>query len=1857
MFRVRSFLIILFSALLLAGCQSDFRDEVSNPSDYQFYIESYTTHLYSEKQEIKIRFVAPVAEPDELLGEVSRVLFSTFPKREGKLRWEDNRTLLFTPVIPFSSGKKVFCKVDLASIFPNIPDKLSAFVFSLETAGLSYRPEITGFYALEEENAFELRGTLTFSQAVKKSTAESILKVSIDGETIPITIHGGADSGIFHFNSDPVRRTRENRKMTIKWNGKDEGINVNGEEVWTLPPSNEFSLIATKVNANPDNQFLTLVFSDPIDSKVMPDGLINIIEYDGKLLFERENHLLHVYPQSRLSGAFTLSLGEGLKREDGTILSGSLTRQILFEDPRPAVRLTGREVIAHADAEPLFPFEAIGLHSVEVEIQKIYQHNLLQFLQINRFDGDMDLGRVGTLITRQRVMLNQLEDKKSFADWNRYAIDLSQFIKTDPGAMYQVSIGFSPECVAFPCTALSDNFGLNSNPDGLSKTINAESKSMWDDYFGVAGYYEGYDWNQREDPCYPAYYNYEHFVRKNIYFSSIGLIAKREPAGELLIVATDLSTALPLSNTDISLFSYQQNLLETKKTNSEGIVRFLAENVPAFVVAERNKERAYLKISDGESISLSSFDAGGVLPVDGLKGYFYAERDVWRPGDSIFLNLVLEDGLGVMPDNYPVRFSLYDPSGRLLKERVVFNPVGTIYPFYFNTLPSDPTGMWRVTAKSGGATFFQSVQIETIKPNRVAIQLTIDKEAREEGSVPVKGFIKANWLFGPPAAGLKTKTILNITNQTTRFSTAPDYSFVNPMRNPEFQPQTIVDKPLDNKGEVNFDVPLNFPSPPPAMLNLNFKTIVIETNGEFSQHYTSVPYHPFSSYVGLRLPKDKEGIHRIDLEGGGLVSLISLDKNGQSSPDEVLDYTVSKADWQWWWDDGGRGVHHFLHDGYLEIVENGQLKTNQIGKVDLPLKVGEWGRYFVEVCNRESGHCAGGYFYAGNPWYGDGSTNQKTAASILQLSAEKGTYRTGEDVHLQIPSPAPARLLLSLETGDEIISTSWHEIEKGENVITFTANAEMVPTVYAYVTLLYSQKDLLEGLPCRMYGLIPIEVLPGSSNLFPLIDVPDTAKPGKDITVSVQEKEGRSMAYTLALVDEGLLNITGFKTPDPLQAFFKKEALGVKTWDLFDAVIGQQATGLSGVLSVGGDGSSKKNLNTDFSDRFSPLVIHKGPFFLSAGEQAIHPIKIPDYDGKLRLMVVGAGEAGYGAVEKQLTVKRNLILEASLPPFLGPGEEIELPVTVFSLQKKMQDLRIELLVDGELIQTTTEEKLRVSLQAEKEKTVKFLIKAAQKAGKGRITIIAHSKEETVEKTLHIDILNRNPIQTDSKDFVIEPGESVQNKLILNGIDGTNELELEVSAMPPVNLGLHLRSLLDMHYSCIDCIISSAFPLLYVKNLTVITDEAEEKFTNRIISVIEKLKKLQLSSGGFPSWPGNRNSDSHLTSYAGHFLLEAQANGFHIEPQLLQKWLEHQKKSVKFWKLVPDELETVQYDLEQAYRLFTLALAQQPDFSAMNRLRENPDLSMQARWRLAAAYALAGQIPAARKLVEEVSFAADQADKTAAYQQWGLAEQAIILESMHLLGEEERGVPIMMEISKILGESDWLPSEEIAYSLYTLAKFSAFQRTSGGFNFLLQWEGGTPQIEKDKQLIFRKTFSSPDSLNGKKLTLQNTGDNRLFVRWVQRGVPSNKSEGSNKDLEMRIKYYDQKGNSLQVSRLPLGTEFVAEVSILNPGTRAIGYKNLVLEQIFPVGWTILADRLQKRNSADENNSLFQYRDSRDDRIYTYFDLEAGEQKQFRLTLQATAAGRFFHPSVQCSLKDDPRVYARLEGRWVEVVAGD
>lgn len=1842
----------LFCMLLLGACRSGER-KIQPDAAFTPYIPAFTAGRISARAPILVRVAEDQRWRDTSETAIQK-LFDLEPKVQGTVRWHDERTLAFQPnerlrqeqtytvtfhlgrLIEVSEGLKEF-RFQVTTIAQNIDVRVDEMA-SLSPNDLTWQRLIVSVYTSDDATDQDLEGCFTTTQGQR---------------TLQHHWEHEGNGNHHRFVVDSVLRGEEASEVLISWNGERIGTKDRSEVRVEIPSINTLTLVSAQTITT-DEQHAILHFSDPLDPTQDLTGLVGIAGAQDVRLTIQGNRLL-MYPATRLSGDQQGYISSALRNVNGRRLDRDVTIDLRFEDLKPAVRMVGDGAILPSSDGLVLPFEAVNLNAVEVRVVKIHESNVTQFLQVNKLSGERELARVGRLVTRRTIPL-RTADNPDPGRWNRYFLDLEQHFKTEPGAIYRVELSFNHQHSTYPCDGTSANSMDISANERSWEDEQAEYDQVQDQwYYDYYDHYEEeYDWQQREDPCSPSYYMDRTRVTRNLLASDLGLIAKRGNDGSLLVAVSDLRTTEPLSGVKVDVLDMQRKTMSQAVTDREGLITLPpTPHRPFMLLASKGAQRGYLKMDDGSSLSISEFDVKGEAIDRGLKGFIYGERGVWRPGDSLYVTFILQDAQKKLPKDHPVVLELSDPRGRLDQKHVRTNGNNGMYAFRMATSPDAPTGMWNAQITVGSTRFHKAIRIETVKPNRLKVLLDISEKLTAESGRNVK--LRSTWLHGAPARELKTRVTITMTPASPQFKGYEKYRF-NDLRNYiSGDEQVVFDGKLDAGGEAVFPLMLDLGNTAPAVVNTNIVTRVFEAGGDASMDRVSVPFYPYTSYAGIRPADPQSAWGNYVTDTTYHFNAVAVNENGKPIAGRTLKAQVYKLNHHWWYEGNMDGPANYISSPSVELKQEQTIITDGNGNAIIKFRIDrpEWGSFAVRLSDPESGHASAVQVHVDWPGYeGRAQRGNAEQASMLTFNTDKDKYRVGEEATLVIPSSGSGRALVSIENGSRVLDAEWVDLMEKETRHTFTITADMAPNVYAHVTLVQPHAHTLNDLPIRLYGVIPVFVEDASTHLYPKIAMAREIRTDVPFEVEVSEANGEPMTYTLAIVDEGLLDLTRFKTPDPWNHFYAREALGVRTWDMYDDVIGAFARQLHRLLALGGSDEVRPG-DAARANRFKPVVRYVGPFTLQRGKKAKHDFTIGNYVGSVRVMVVASnGERGYGNAEQVVPVKKPLMVLATMPRVLAPGELADLPVTVFAMDPKLKDVQVR-IEPNELLVPEGPAQKTITFRGPGDQVVSFKVRVKDAVGVARLKVSAESAGESATERIELQVRQPNLPITEVAEKVIEGSQSWEYTPVPVGIGGTNSAYLEISSIPPVDMGRRLQYLLGYPHGCLEQTTSKAFPQLFVSRVMEMPEKAAHMARANVEAALGKLVRFQRIEGGFNYWPGGDHYDTWTSIYAGHFMIEADRMGYTIPGQVKSNWLNFQRKLARDWKngSMRDGWDRRQDQLTQAYRLYVLALAKSNEVGAMNRLREQKDMDLGTRWVLAAAYAHIGRTDAARELAKGLDTQVMPYTEQAYTYGSDLRDEALIADALLAMGEMEKAALVVQRISRRLSSEAQYSTQSTAFGLLAVARLAEQSSLGRGMDFMITLNGKSEDRHSDKALV-RVDLPAPDGRTPVKIA--NKGKGILYSRVVRTGTPlAGEETGTQSGMRITVDYQLINGTSIDPARIEQGTDLVALVSIQHPGSVNDAYHNLALTQIFPSGWEIRNARVEGTEH-QQRESHYTYRDIRDDRVMTYCDLGRGQTHTYKIMLNAAYTGRYYLPGAHCEAMYDHTVNARSKGRWVEVV---
>ncbi len=1794
-----SALIFLSVIFILTSC-SDSAEQKFHPN-----VQSFTSGDVSRFAPVSFSLTEEIPA-EKQIQKYLKDNIKISPSCDVKFSVTDNYIVTIQPEREFKRDTEYSVKVNMAAFIDGLEGDLKEFVFKFKTLPLLCTGDFGDLTVNNtDDETYDLSFTLITADKECDTDAEALVHFS---ESPGIEWSHSATGRMHTALIKGIRPAMEDRSLNCKI--KNTGDNPSKVRK-TIPNANDFDVYDIVVKGGAE-RCVNIFFTKNLDAGQDITGLAYIDGNTNERMLA-DGNCIKIFYDEKIKGEVNIFVNKGIRSSKGLVYdTNSVFQKFINNDAKPKISFVSQGSILPMSSDLTLQFRSVYMRGVVVRIIEVPAMNMGQFLQASNLDSDGEIRRVGRLIGQKVVFL----DENPMLDLtvpHIFSLDLTKLFSMNSGSLYRIELsGYSK---------------LNAYPGAESLTASkSEIKAYFAQHFAEerlgldgSGYYyyfsngDHYNWKEYEDPATESFYE-EMKVAKNLYATNLGIIAKCGAENNIKFWISDIIDTKGKSNVQISVYDYRHYLLAEGKTNGDGYAELTYnDGLPYYAVAKSGDDISYLRLDDGNSLSMSEFDTEGQKLQKGISGFIYGDRGVWRPGDTLHIGFMIGDKAVTLPKEHPVTLELKNPLGQVYVRRTVSNGEMGIFTFNVPLSPDVPTGAWSAKITIGGASFTKILRVETVMPNRLKIAIDLGDGMLKKGCIQ-NGKLHVEWLNGAVARNLKYDVQTIFTKSTAEFRGFKDYTFENKSIQFQKEESALLTGITDENG--NSTVKLAFDGgSAPSMLNAVITTKVYEPSGQPSIDIESKKYSPYSSYVGICT--NQNGKEFLETDKPHILKFAIVTPEGTPLANKNIDVKIYKVDWYWWWSSDDSYLADFASDSYYKPMLVKSLTTDKDGKAlfDFTCKKNDWGAYYIYAYNRESGHTASKMAYF--DWYGNPEKYGKSdAATKLSFMPDKSGYKVGDVIKISIPSVKGAKALVSVENGSHVISTDIYKCTETHTNIQIPVTSEMTPNVYIHITLLQPYSSIANDMPIRLYGVVSVDVNDPDSRLYPVITAKSEVLPNKDFLVKVGEKNGKEMAYTIAVVDEGLLDLTHFKTPDPWKHFNAREALGVRTWDAYNLVIGAYGGKIEQLFSIGGDDESNTAAGSkSLINRFTPVAKFAGPYHLKEGSVNTHKFHMPNYNGKVRVMIVSGNGGAYGNAEKSISVRQPVMVLGTLPRVIGVGDVISVPVTVFATKENVGSVKVKISCSNKFSIIGSSE-TTLDFKKIEDKSIDFSIKAGDIAGPGIVTITAKSGNCEAEYKTELNVRSISNEKAEFQKIAIDAGKEWKGNVKSFGMLGTNTLEVELSGTTPMNLRGRMDYLTSYPHGSIVQLISKAFPQIYLPKL-ISLDETEKKIASDAVSqTLSKLSAYQLYDGSLAYWQGANTTNAWGTVYAFHFIVEAENAGYNVPYSVKENLIKYISSIVKTWKPIQNATQAViEEDVTtQAYRLYVLALNGNYDLGALNRLKAENGTPL-SRCMMAGAYALAGK----RDVVDLVTSTNL------------LFDNALRLQVLCIIDKETEANKLYNMIASELASNKWLSTRDVAMALISVAYYQGkYGKPTPAIGTVTYSENS---IQFNSNIAVTKTlYSNVDDFG--MVTIKNSGTQTLYVNITNKGVVGDTNiEQESNGIGLAVSYTDSEFRPVNVRDMSQGTNFTATVTIKNVSASDIS--NMALTHIVPAGWEIISV------SGDE---LSHY-EIHDDRVLSYVDmLPVGKQVVISIRLNAAYKGQYALPAIKCCAMYDASVNA-------------
>ena len=1307
-----------------------------------------------------------------------------------------------------------------------------------------------------------------------------------------------------------------------------------------------------------------------------------------------------------------------------------------------------------------------------------------------------------------------------------------------------------------------------------------------------------------------------------ISLSDLGLIAK-EGQDKIFVFANSIKNAEPIDGVNISIYSLNNQLIGTGSTNKDGVAEVvyskkeLGNFSPAMVIAKTGDDFNYLPFNNTR-VNTSRFDVGGKHSnPSGLDAFVIAERDIYRPGEKVNFVVLIRDREWKSPGDMPLKMKFLMPNGKELKTfRKSLDEEGAAEG-NIDLANSAITGSYTLEVYTSNDVLLTSknFSVEEFVPDRIRVSTKLDKSSLRPGET-ANLTINALNFFGPPAAFRNYETEIQVKQKYFSPVEFGNYDFGLANQNSFFSKELTQGK-TDEQGNavINYNVPAMYANT--GVLQTNFYTTVFDETGRPVSRATTVDIYTQDVFFGVK----RDWNYYYPLNQPVQVQLAAVNKEGKASS-------------------GTARIEVIKHEYNTMLVKSGsyfRYESQRRDKLMIESQVTVGGNtvysyiprspgdYEVKVFRPGSSNYVSKSFYSYGSWGGNSTSFEVSNEGNIDIELNKKSYFTGEKMTALFKTPFNGRMLVTLET-DHVLSYRYVDVSNRNASIDFDLEGAHVPNVYVTATLIKPHE--VTDIPLTVaHGFQDVKVEEKSRRIPVEIEAKKQVRSRTHQHITVKTKPGSYV--TLAAVDNGVLQVSDFETPDPYEYFYQKKALQVSAYDLYPLLFAEVRAKLS---STGGDGERdmNKRVNPMPAKRVKVVSYWSGIQKANSSGVANFEFDVPQFSGELRLMAVTYKSNCFGAAENTMTVADPIVISTALPRFLSPGDTVQVPVTLSNTTDKPANITARITTTG-AVKVSGSSNQQVTLNAKSEGRAMFNLIADPTIGVGNITVVVDGMGEKFQDATEIAVRPPSTLQKVTGSGSVTGGSTQKINIGLSDfIPGSVDYSLVVSRSPAMELAEHLRYLVQYPYGCTEQTISAAFPQIYYADMTDLMQLNRQNKMNansNIIEAIRKIKMRQLYTGAVTLWDGEGSEDWWATVYAAHFLLEVRKAGFDVDNSLLETMLGYlngklkSKETITYYynrdknkKIAPKEV---------AYSLYVLALANRANVPAMNYYKSNTDiLALDSRYLLSAAYATAGDRKSFNAMLPASFVGEESVPQTGGSYYSDVRDEAIALNALIDTDPGNAQVPVMAKhVAAKLKSRNYLSTQERAFSFLALGKLARTANTSTA----------TAEIRVNGKTIAKvdggQWKGDTKALGGTNVEIVTSGTGRLYYSWVAEGISATggyKEEDSY--LKVRRRFYDRNGKPLSANTFKQNDLIIIGISLEKSYSGEV--ENVVITDLLPAGFEIENPRTKEIPGMDwiKDANTPTALDVRDDRIHFFVDANSSRQVYY-YAVRAVSPGRY------------------------------
>lgn len=1723
---------------------------------------------------------------DSLLNAWDSTDYISFePKIPGKFRWEGPDQLVFSPSQPLLPATSYKAEIKNSVLkFTKYNSITGGDGISFHTPELALdNSQVIWMLQGESSSTAQPQLDLQFNYRINPNDLKEKLKIEVDGQKADYNlITMSPDNKIsVRITSLKMQDKDYETKVTIDKGLKPESGNNSTDEsiVTSLSIPSPYILSIQGLQSEHDGTEGTVHITT--SQQLTSDNIKSLIKFEPALAYTYEladDGFILRSDKFDLEKSYSLTIGKGLHGKIGGVLKEDYYGSVAFGELEAAISFSNtKAVYLSKKGGNNVEVQITNVPKVKLVISKIYENNLLMTQRYGYYPQEMKEITTASYNENEGDYYNEGSSDAMMGDViYEKEIDTRSLPKSGTGRVLNFS-QFEDRLPDFK---------------GIYHVMIRSTQDYWikDSRF--------------------------------ISLSDLGLIAK-EGQDKIFVFANSIKSAAAVDGVNVTVYSANNQLIGTGATNAEGVAEIAYSKKdfngfkPAMIIAKTADDFNYLPFNSTR-VNTSRFEVSGKRNnPSGLDAFVYAERDIYRPGEKINFSVVLRDRQWKNPGNIPLKMKFLMPNGKELKSfRKSLNEEGSLEG-NIDIATSAITGGYTLEVYTSNDVLLASknFSVEEFVPDRIRINVKLDKTSMKPGETSNLS-INAQNFFGPPAANRNYETEIQVKQKNFSPEKFSGYDFSLANQNSFFD-KVVKEGKTDAEGNASevYEVPATYSNM--GALQTNFYTTVFDETGRPVSRATSVDIYTQDVFFGVKY----DWFFYYPLNQAVKFELAAANKEGNgvnsTARIEVIKHeyrtVLSKS--------GSYFRYESQKEDKLMIESNISVGSNTVYSY-IPRSPGD---YELRIYRPGASSYVSRSFYSYGSWGGNNNSFEVSNEGNIEIELDKKSYVTGESVKAHFKAPFSGRMLVTMET-DHVVSYQYVDVSNRDASLDLKLTGDHVPNVYITATLIKPHE--VSDIPLTVaHGFQSVTVEEKSRKIPVEIIAKKTVRSKTHQTVKVKAAAGSYV--TLSAVDNGVLQISDFKTPDPYNYFYQKKALQVTAYDMYPLLFAELRTKIS---SSGGDGESdmKKRTNPMPAKRIKVVSYWSGIVKANGSGEADFEFDIPQFSGELRLMAVSYKGQSFGSADNTITVADPIVISTALPRFLSPGDTVNVPVTLSNTTDKATSVTANISTDGS-VKIVGGSSQTVSINAKSEGRAVFNVVANSTIGIGNVKITVSGLGEKFEDATEISVRPPSTLQKVTGSGSIAGGSTEKINIGLSDfIPGSTDYSLVVSRSPVLQLGEQLRYLVQYPYGCTEQTVSAAFPQLYYGDLADLMQLNKQNKLNantNILEAIRKIKMRQLYNGAVTLWDGEGKEDWWATIYAAHFLLEAKKAGFDVDNSLLETMLNYisnrlkNKETITYYynrtqnkKIAPKEV---------AYGLYVLALAGRTNIPAMNYYKANPAiLALDSRYLLSAAYASAGDKKSFTAMLPS-SFAGEESvAQTGGSYYSDVRDEAIALNALISVDPGNSQIPIMAKhVGDKLKTRYWLSTQERAFAFLALGKLAKSANNSTA----------TAEIKVDGKTIAKvdggQWKGDKNALKGTKIDIVTSGSGPLYYFWTAEGISASgayKEEDSY--LKVRKRFYDRFGNPLSSTTFKQNELIIIGITLERSFSTPI--ENVVITDLLPAGFEIENPRTKEIPGMDwiKDGSSPTALDVRDDRIHFFVDANNNKQTYY-YAVRAVSPGQY------------------------------